>query len=50
MFLLLWSYVDGEAADHMITKKNSQLLYPYFATYMVLYDTCNYCIMYVHLF
>ena len=36
MFLLLWPYMDGEAADHMITK-NSGLLYPFFcATYMVL--------------
>ena len=36
----------GEAANHMITK-NSGLLYPFFfATYMVLYDTCIYCTMY----
>ena len=32
----------------MITTKNFGLLYPFFfATYMVLFDTCNYCLVFI---
>ena len=47
MFLLLWAYMDGEAADHMITKKQRTSLSLFLCHIHGIVDTCDDCVMYV---